>query len=95
MVFLSSDDLNFYALNAQTGAVLWSKRILPNRAGATVANNMVYIGGGGTGFIYAYDASTGVEKWKFPVPGDLNTSSPCVVTSQGAVYHPGISGEKN
>jgi glucose dehydrogenase len=95
-LYQSCDDGNVYALRASTGEVLWKRLVLPNRAGITAANGLVYVGGGGTHHIYAFDKETGTEKWRFAVgKNGLDTSSPCVVSSEGEVYHPSISGEKN
>lgn len=94
-LYISADDGNFYTLNASSGAVLWSKPILPNGAGATVANGVVYVGGGGTGFIYAFDAVTETEKWKFRVGSKgIATSTPCVIGNDGEIYSLGDSGSK-
>lgn len=94
-LYISADDGNFYALNSSTGAVLWSKPILPNSAGAAVADGIVYVGGGGTGFIYAFDAVTGTERWKFPVGSEgIVTSTPCVIDSNGQIYSLGDSGSR-
>jgi len=76
-IYISADDLNFYAVNAATGDVRWSKEILPNGAGAVVKNGIVYVGGGGTGFVYAFDAVSGAEIWTSPIP-DIDTSTPAI-----------------
>jgi len=95
VLYISADDGNFYALNASTGSIIWSKYILPNGAGAAVTNGMVYIGGGGTHYIYAYDEATGYEVWRFSVgQNGLSTSSPCVIGANGSVYNPGDSGQE-
>jgi outer membrane protein assembly factor BamB len=75
-VYISSDDGNLYALNSTNGALLWS---YPATGAPTVANGVVYVGGG---YLYALNASTGSLLWKRNVydPG----SSPAV--SNGAVY---------
>ena len=76
-LFLSCDDGNVYALKAATGEVLWKQYVLPNRAGITVANGLVYVGGGGTHHIYAFDEDSGAERWRFAVGSNgLDTSVP-------------------
>jgi eukaryotic-like serine/threonine-protein kinase len=55
----------------------------------------VYVGGVGTGFIYAFDAVTGTERWKFPVGSEgIVTSTPCVIDSNGQIYSLGDSGSR-
>lgn len=90
-LYISADDMHFYALNAQTGSLLWRKQILPNGASAAVANGTVYIGGGGTRNIYAFDAATGTERWRFGFAG-FGTSSPLLLRPDGTATHAGDSG---
>lgn len=92
ILYISSDGGNFNALNAITGDILWQKQILPNGASATAADGIVYVGGGGTRYFYAFDATNGTEKWKFSIPNGLMTSSPLIVDDAGAPHHPGDSG---
>lgn len=95
-LYITTDDLNIYALDAVSGATLWKKQILANSASPAVSNNTVYVGGGGTGYFYAFDAATGVERWRFAVPGGTMTSSPLVVTSAtAAADYSGDSGMAN
>ncbi|WP_161964074.1 outer membrane protein assembly factor BamB family protein [Chitinophaga flava] len=77
IIYVSADDGYFYAVNAANGNVLWRKYILPNGAGAAVADHTVYVGGGGTRYLYALDAITGDEKWKYPIE-ELLVSYPAV-----------------
>lgn len=87
-------DTDFYSINATKGTTNWKVTILPNSAIAAVANGMVYVGGGGTGYFYALDAATGNIKWKFAIGnGGLQTSAPCIISTDGAVlFHRGASG---
>lgn len=78
MLYISGDDNNFHAISAATGESVWSAQILPNGSGAAVKNGVVYVGGGGTGYIYAFDALTGQQKWKYPIPRDGMTSDPAI-----------------
>jgi outer membrane protein assembly factor BamB len=94
-VYISCDDLNLYALNAATGATIWQQQVLANGASAAVANGIVYIGGGGSNYFYAFDAQTGTLKWKFTTPGASMTSSPLIVNASGDAYYSGDSGLMN
>lgn len=38
-------------------------------------------GGGGTGYMYAFDMSSGAQLWKFAVPGGLDMSRPYIVAN--------------
>jgi len=82
-VFVASYDGRLIALDAATGAKLWEKDTIIDRkfsytiTGAPrVFKGKVIIGNGGAeygvrGYITAYDASTGAQKWRwFTVPGD-------------------------
>ena len=86
-----SGDGNVYAVNAETGTVLWkfpTKDVV--HASPAVANNTVYIGSWDS-YLYAIDAESGQEKWSFKA-GEDNTihnqvgfqSSPAV--ADGVVY---------
>jgi outer membrane protein assembly factor BamB len=60
VVYVGSGDGNLYALNASTGARLWSfsTGTAPVFSQPAVANGVVYVGSGGGG-VYALNASTG------------------------------------
>jgi outer membrane protein assembly factor BamB len=79
-IFVTADDLHIHALDAVTGAPIWKRQILPNSASPSVSNGVVYVGGGGYGIFFAFDAVTGAEKWKLSVPGSMMTSDPLIVT---------------
>ena len=83
VVYFGSDDFNVYALNASTGAKLWSfttgDQVVSSPA---VANGVVYIGSEDHN-LYALNAGTGAKLWSFAT-GDLVVSSPTVVN--GVVY---------
>lgn len=90
-VYFGSGDGNVYAVDAQTGTLLWkfaTKDVV--HSSPAVVNNTVYIGSWDS-YLYAIDADTGQEKWSFK-SGEDNTihnqvgfqSSPAVV--DGTVY---------
>lgn len=82
-VYVASFDGRLIAINAKTGQKVWEKNTLPDNemsytiTGAPrVFNGKVIIGNGGAdlgarGYITAYDAKTGEQKWRwYTVPGD-------------------------
>ncbi|HEY0482446.1 MAG TPA: PQQ-dependent dehydrogenase, methanol/ethanol family [Kofleriaceae bacterium] len=82
-IFVASFDGRLIALDATTGGKLWEKDTITDRTHAytvtgapRVANGNVIIGNGGAeygvrGYVTAYDAETGAQKWRwFCVPGD-------------------------
>lgn len=87
------------ALYANTGKEKWkSTSKIAVIGGPTVYNNTVYIVGYDYDTFYgaylsAFNASTGDEKWRYKLDKYWG-SSPCVVTADGIVYHPGISGDQ-
>jgi outer membrane protein assembly factor BamB len=83
VAYVGSDDGNVYAVNATTGAVLWTFRT----GGAVdsspaVAGGVVYIGSNDA-TVYALNASTGAKVWSFTT-GSKVTASPLV--ANGIVY---------
>ena len=83
VVYIGSDDNNVYALNANTGALLWSY----TTGGAVtsspaVANGVVYVGSDDNK-VYALNASTGALLWSYTTGGAVE-SSPAV--ANGVVY---------
>lgn len=83
VVYVGSDDHNVYALNAKTGALLWSQPFSIRTSSPAVANGVVYIGGSSVDDMYALNASTGAQLWSYKVSSYMN-SSPTVVN--GMVY---------
>nr|MBF0685473.1 PQQ-binding-like beta-propeller repeat protein [Pseudomonas sp.] len=82
-VYVASFDGRLIALDAATGTPVWEQDTITDRSYAytitgapRVFNDMVIIGNGGAeygvrGYITAYDAATGEQKWRwFTVPGD-------------------------
>ncbi|MEI6293349.1 MAG: PKD domain-containing protein, partial [Methanomicrobiales archaeon] len=83
VVYFGSYDNNTYALNAETGAFLWSyttgSRISSSPA---IANGVIYVGSQDNN-LYALDAETGAFLWDYTT-GGVVTSSPAV--ENGVVY---------
>jgi quinohemoprotein ethanol dehydrogenase len=82
-VFVAALDGRLIAIDAKTGAQLWSTQTIDNPNGnyvitgaPRVAKGLVFIGNSGAdlgvrGYMGAYDAATGKQVWRFyTVPGD-------------------------
>jgi outer membrane protein assembly factor BamB len=85
IVYIGANDGNLYALNATTGAVLWSFQTEggPVVSAPAFANGMVYVGSINNNEMFALNATTGVKIWSYTT-GDLVVSSPAV--ANGVVY---------
>ena len=95
-VYFTDRDGYLYALNAATGQELWRFRVSERTFTAegwdswdagtwsspAVADGTVYTGSS-DGHVYAVDAATGAEKWRFKTRGDVWTA-PAV--ANGVVY---------
>lgn len=83
MVYIGSEDKNFYAFDAYTGQQVWTAqtggRIYSSPA---VANNVVYVGSN-DGNLYAFNATSGKQLW-ITATGNAIKSSP--VIANGLVY---------
>jgi outer membrane protein assembly factor BamB len=83
VVFAGSGDGNFYAIDSQTGAVLWSA---PGEgdvwSAAAVADGTVFAGNKDE-YFYAFNAQTGERLWRFKAE-DWVVADPIV--SDGVVY---------
>ncbi|MEO6405799.1 MAG: PQQ-binding-like beta-propeller repeat protein [Ferruginibacter sp.] len=90
-LFITTELGVLLSLDANTGIQNWTKTILSNGASPAIKSGIVYVGGGGTGYFYAFDAASGIEKWRFNISGSLLVSGPCIVTS-GSVNYSGESG---
>ncbi len=81
VVYVGGEDNNVYALNARTGALLWSDNVRWVYSSPAVANGVVYVGSYGN--VYALNASTGARLWTYTT-GNIVYSSPAV--ANGVVY---------
>ena len=86
-VYFGSGDHNVYALNAETGALLW-KFETGNVVHATpaVANGVVFIGSWDRN-LYALDAATGKERWHYQTGNDTTTYNQIGIASSAAVVN--------
>ena len=84
VVYVGSSDGNVYALDASSGAKLWSYATGASIefSSPAVANGVVYVGSVDKN-VYALNASTGAKLWSFTT-GNLVNSSPTV--ANGVVY---------
>lgn len=87
VVYASSYLGTIYAVNAQTGATIWSHVVTTNvgvssQSAIAVANGLVYEGWD-DGYLYALNAQTGAQQWAYHFGGDIYTS-PSV--ANGIVY---------
>jgi outer membrane protein assembly factor BamB len=88
VIYFGSDDGNVYALNASTGATLWSVATGSEvRSSPAVANGVVYTASSGAMLIppavFALNANTGAPLWSYLTAQNV-VSSPAVVN--GVVY---------
>jgi len=83
IVYIGSNDMKIYALDAETGNKLWEfKTGSYIWSSPTVVDGVVYCGSN-DGNLYALDASTGSELWHFQAPYGIK-SSPAV--ADGKIY---------
>ncbi len=95
VVYVGADDQNLYALNAATGAKLWSFN-----AGTPIVNAPAVVGGVvylGAGALYALSASDGKQLWSGLATAAGVSASPAVSGGRVFVgaYTPGVRGTPN
>ena len=84
VVYVGSLNHNVYALDARTGAKLWSYATgYSVQSSPAVANGVVYVGSA-DGNVYALNASTGAKLWSYAAGNYAVYSSPAV--ANGVVY---------
>ena len=72
VVYVGSDDFNVYALNANTGAKLWSSATGgPVYSSPAVADGVVYVSSN-DGNVYALNATTGATLWTYTTENFLD-----------------------
>jgi outer membrane protein assembly factor BamB len=75
-------DGKLYALNLNTGVMLWNKTLVEVTGSPTVVDGIVYVGTRGK--VYAVYACNGTIKWEYNVNSDAQISTPVVYN--GTVY---------
>jgi eukaryotic-like serine/threonine-protein kinase len=90
MVYISPGGGYFTALNAATGAQVWSAPIYANAESAALANGNVFMGDN-TAF-YAYNATTGTKVWAYTYLNSYGYSGPLVMDANGVANYAGSSG---
>jgi outer membrane protein assembly factor BamB len=95
VVYVGGDDQNLYALDAATGAKLWSfNGGTPILSAPAVVNGVVYLGAGA---LYALNASDGRQLWSGLATAAGVSASPAVSGGRVFVgaYTPGVRGTPN
>ncbi len=84
VVYIASLSGSVYALNAATGATIWTQLVDSSGvyASPVIFNGVVYLGGFGGSF-YALQASTGKTLWTFATTGVIDGSA---AIAKGMVY---------
>jgi outer membrane protein assembly factor BamB len=77
LVFVSSNDGNLYAVNASTGAKVWSSWVGMSAGSPTLTNGRVFVAS--SGIVYAFDMATGVNVWNQSLNEETSTCAPLVV----------------
>jgi eukaryotic-like serine/threonine-protein kinase len=84
-VYVGSGDGYVYALDAESGALLWKfKTGNVVHASPTVVNDTVYIGSWDS-YFYALDAKTGTERWRFKTGEDHDIYNQVGIQSSAVV----------
>ncbi|MEW6157552.1 MAG: PQQ-binding-like beta-propeller repeat protein [Verrucomicrobiota bacterium] len=74
IVYASSSDGMFYALNDQTGTKIWEFKAQDHfKSGPAIGTDGTVYVGNNDRKIYALDGKTGMVKWSFPTPGPIYT----------------------
>jgi outer membrane protein assembly factor BamB len=90
MIYVNVGNHFVYALSSLDGAKIWSHNV------GSVIDSSIVVGEGNVfgccwgEFIWALDAQTGAEKWRFNGPGGVQETTPAVVS--GVVYVGGHNG---
>jgi outer membrane protein assembly factor BamB len=101
-VFFGNDIGDFFALDSSDGSIVWSRRMGAGeppsiQASPSYLDGTVYVAAQRVwgpynenkgGSIHAVDPSTGGQKWRFNVTGQMLKSSP-VITDQGLLFAAG------
>jgi eukaryotic-like serine/threonine-protein kinase len=93
IIYFGSNDYKLYAVEATTGIKKWE--VTPEKfesieSSPVIYNGLVYVGVGKS--VYAYDVTTGAQKWSFLTGRGFGRSTACIVDKDGKVFHSGLSG---
>jgi outer membrane protein assembly factor BamB len=93
-VYVGSNDGFLYAVNKFSGNLKWKfyGESIQIASSPVVSDGVVFVGG--SNYVYALYAKDGTVKWQ-SAAGIPVSSSPCVITKQGAAIHGSVSGMKN
>jgi eukaryotic-like serine/threonine-protein kinase len=72
-VYIGSNDRHVYALDAQSGSLIWKQRLKgPVVSAPAVHGDLVFVAGGsGDGTLYALQKADGTPFWSFTTGGKL------------------------
>ncbi|MDR6371523.1 outer membrane protein assembly factor BamB [Chryseobacterium bernardetii] len=93
-ITVNSSSGNLTVIDKQTGNTRWQKTIYSNSAEAVSTDGTVFIGGGGSNYVYAFSENDGTEKWRFPMKA-VTTSAPVIINKDGKVVYPSKSGGRD
>jgi outer membrane protein assembly factor BamB len=71
-----------YAVTEETGQMVWKSELPTRVIWITVSNNFLYFGDS-AGFVFAFNANTGKEQWKYQAESSIYSE---VVISEGKIY---------
>jgi outer membrane protein assembly factor BamB len=80
MVFVGSSDGYLYAVNATTGAKVWSSWVGTSAGSPTLTNGRIFVASSGT--VYAFDMATGTSVWTQSLTEETRIGAPLVVGSR-------------
>lgn len=83
-VYISDQGERLSAVDPRTGKLLWQSRLAGMGTGAALAGGTVYTGGS-AGYVHAFDAATGTQRWTVKITSD--TEMPAVLSvGDGTIY---------
>ncbi|MCH7706696.1 MAG: PQQ-binding-like beta-propeller repeat protein, partial [Chloroflexi bacterium] len=88
-LFVSSLSGTIYALNQETGEILWSGEGLPRIYSSPIVSGDTVIQAVSDGTFYGFDVATGEERWRFSLDATITTSP---VLAGDTLYVPSAEG---
>lgn len=88
-LFVSSISGAIYALDQETGEILWSSEELPRTYTSPIVSGDTVIQAASDGTFYGFDAATGEERWRFSLDATIATSP---VLAGDTLYVPSAEG---